>query len=200
LIEIGKAQGLTLEGALAFVEDKLVQKRGQNDPVFSAKLLINAISDDADLHRWGVKRHRCSSFFNQPRNRSEPPFTVVELRAHLSDRAETLRTISGCQEIVAELDLLAADSESRLHDLETLEQRLTALENRIVAVVLEQKTEADLTQMRREVASKLEPYRRKMTAQQWGMLEQQYCEQWLFESNGIPRLSLFYLNITRAAA
>jgi biotin operon repressor len=200
LIEAGRAQGLTVEGVLAFVEDKLVQKRDQNDPVFSAKLLINAISDDTDLHRWGVKRHRCSSFFNQPRNRSEPPFTVAELRAHLSDRAETLRTISGCQEIAAELDLLATDSESHLHDLESLEQRLTTFEDRIVAVALAQMAEADLRQMRGEVASKLEPYRRKMTTQQSGMLERQYREQWLFESNGIPRLSLFYLDIARVAA
>jgi len=200
LIEAGRAQGLTVEGVLAFVEDKLVQKRDQNDPVFSAKLLINAISDDADLHRWGVKRHRCSSFFNQPSNRSEPPFTVAELRTHLSDRAETLRTISGCQEIAAELDLLATDSESHLHDLEALEQHLTTFEDRVVAVALAQMAEADLRQMRREVASKLEPYRKKMTTQQWGMLERQYREQWLFESNGIPRLSLFYLDITRVAA
>jgi len=65
LIEAGRAKGLALDGLLGFVEDKLIQKRDQNDPVFSAKLLINAISDDADLHRWGVKRHRVVPFSNK---------------------------------------------------------------------------------------------------------------------------------------
>jgi hypothetical protein len=84
LIESGRAQGLALDGVFAFVEDKLIEKRNQNDPVFSAKLLINAITDGADLHRSVVKRHRHSSFFNHPPKRSEPPFSAADLRAHLS--------------------------------------------------------------------------------------------------------------------
>jgi hypothetical protein len=200
LIESGRSQGLALDGVFAFVEDKLIEKRDRNDPVFSAKLLINALSDSADLHRWAVKRHRHSSFFNHPPKRTEPPFTAAELRAHLSDGAQKLRTVSGCEEIAAELDLLAADSEARLDDLEVLEQNLTSLEKNIVGIAIAQKSEEELMRIRRDVASQLEPYRGRMTADQLATLEIQCCRRRLFESDGLPRLSLFYLHPSRVAA
>jgi hypothetical protein len=88
LIEAGRGQTLTLEGIFGFVAEKLKQKRDQNEPVFSAKLLIKAISDEADLHHFAVKRQGCSSFFEQRSTRCTAPFSVAELRDYLSAGAQ----------------------------------------------------------------------------------------------------------------
>lgn len=39
-----------------------------------------------------------------------------------------------------------------------------------------------------------------LNQEQLAMLERQYRERWLFESNGLSRLSLFYLRDTELAA
>jgi len=201
LIEGGSAQGLKLEGVFAFVEEKLKQKRDQNDPVFSAKLLIKAISDGADLHHWAVKRQRCSSFFEQRSACASAPFTGSELRDYLSAGAQQLRQITGYAAIVAQLDLLAVDAEAQYSDLEALEQRLRQLEADMIAIARSHQTEADGMQARQELDRDLGPYRGKMTKEQIAMLERQFLERKLIESFYLPRLSLFYLRgPSRAAA
>ena len=53
--------------------------------------------------------------------------------------------------------------------------------------------EDELLAARRELDLQLRPYRGRMTADQLAMLERQYLDRRLFESAGLPRLSLFYL-------
>jgi hypothetical protein len=61
------------------------------------------------------------------------------------------------------------------------------------AIARARQSDEDLFQARRELDSQLRPYRGKMTAEQLSMLERQYLARRLFESAGLPRLSLFYL-------
>ena len=53
---------------------------------------------------------------------------------------------------------------------------------------------AVLLEIRREMDLALAPYRRKMSAEQLAQMERQYVQKRLFESYGVPRLSLFYLS------
>ena len=78
-------------------------------------------------------------------------------------------------------------------DLEQLEQRLTALEEKLIATVKSVQTDEDLFTARRELDAQLRPYRGKMTAEQLAMLERQYLERRLLDKAGLPRLSLFYM-------
>ena len=91
------------------------------------------------------------------------------------------------------MDRLASDAPSLYHDLEDLERRLTALEDKMIALVRSRQTDEQLLEARRQLDLQLRPYRGKMTAPQLAMLEKQYLERLLFESAGLPRLSLFYL-------
>ena len=76
----------------------------------------------------------------------------------------------------------------------TLEQRLTVLEEKMIAAARSrQRTEESLLASRRELDRQLRPYRGKMTADQLSMLEKQYLERSLLEKAGLPRLSLFYM-------
>ena len=93
----------------------------------------------------------------------------------------------------ASFRVFAGEALERLHNLEELEQRLTALEDKLLAIVRAEQTDEDLFQARKELDSYLRPYRGKMTADQLTMLERQFLDRHLFEKTGLPRLSLFYL-------
>jgi hypothetical protein len=127
------------------------------------------------------------------RKESAAPFSLDELKSFLAANAEKLRTLAGYEEIAAALNRLASDAGELYRDLEQMEQRLTALEDKMAAIARARQSEEDLFQARRELDSQLRPYRGKMTADQISMLERQYLSRRLFEAAGLPRLSLFYL-------
>jgi len=96
-------------------------------------------------------------------------------------------------EAAATLESLAADAGQQLHQLEDLERRLTALEDKIVAILRAAQTDEDLYAIRESLDRELSPYRGKMTAEQLSMLERRYLDTAALERGKIPRLSLFYL-------
>jgi hypothetical protein len=133
-------------------------------------------------------------------------FTREEIAAFLQRTREKLQRAAEKQtganpQISAKLcetqsrinDLLPVlDSPARL-DLEDLERRLTVLEEKLYACLMEQASEEILLGIRREMDRALAPYRRKMTAEQLTQLERRYLQKRLLESYDVPRLSLFYL-------
>ena len=74
-----------------------------------------------------------------------------------------------------------------------MEQRLAALEEKMIAIARTRQNEEDLFRARRELELQLRSYRSKMSAEQISMLEKQYLERQLLDSIGLPRLSLFYM-------
>jgi hypothetical protein len=128
-----------------------------------------------------------------PRARREtpPPFPLEDMRAYLEANATALR--EPYPEIAATLSRLAAEAETHYQDLEGLEQRLTVLEEKMIAAARARQSDDDLLQARRELDAQLRPYRGKMTADQLSMLERQYLERSLLEKSRLPRLSLFYM-------
>jgi len=129
----------------------------------------------------------------QPKVRKEtaPPFPMEELRAWLESNAALLPPEYG--ETAASLRKLAAEVEQHYSDLEALEQRLTVLEEKMLAAARTRLSEEEMLESRRALDSQLRPYRGKMTAEQLTMLEKQYHERHLLEKAGLPRLSLFYM-------
>ena len=100
---------------------------------------------------------------------------------------------SGYEEIAASLRKLAAGVEGHYGNLEDLEQRLTVLEEKMIAAARTRQTEEQMLASRQELDRQLRPYRGKMTADQLAMLEKQYLERSLLEKSALPRLSLFYM-------
>ena len=89
--------------------------------------------------------------------------------------------------------LAAAGEAGELPDLESVEQRLTVLEERLIAAVTQQLDEDKMLAARQEMDRALAPYRSKMAAGQLSLLEKQFLQRKCFEAAGLPRLSLFYL-------
>jgi hypothetical protein len=123
------------------------------------------------------------------------PFQLDELRGFLGKCAAELssRGDPAYSEIASTLGQLSNEAEAYYQDLEELERRLTALEDKMVAIARSRRSEEDLVAARRALDAELRPYRGKMTAPQLAMLEQQYLDRRLLESACLPRLSLFYL-------
>jgi hypothetical protein len=130
----------------------------------------------------------------------------VELKGYLERNAARLRAAAEKHRvahaaIASRLDETAkrldeavplVDSPAAL-DLEDLERRLAILEEKLTAALSADADEESLLVIRREMDSSLAPYRRKMSAEQLAQLERQYTQKRLFETFGVPRLSLFYL-------
>jgi hypothetical protein len=121
---------------------------------------------------------------------ASPPFPLDDVRAFLARNAEALRK-AGLEETAASLEAL--DVDALFTDLEQLEQRLTAIEEKMIARLRASASEEQLFEARRELDRELKPYRSKMTAEQLAMLEKKFLERRLLESAALPRLSLFYL-------
>jgi hypothetical protein len=125
------------------------------------------------------------------RNPTPAPFPLDDLRAYLEANAAALPP--DYADIAASLRKLAAEVEQHYHDLEALEQRLTVLEEKMIAAARARQTDDALLESRQELDRQLRPYRGKMTADQLSMLEKQYLERNLLEKSKLPRLSLFYM-------
>ncbi len=135
------------------------------------------------------------------------PFPAEEVQAFIHrnadavERATSIARERGQEALAEDLAAVAADlrgigqreAETPSTDLEELESRFTALEEKLAASLTRAATVDVLAQLRREIERGLSPSRRKMTAAQIESLERQFLKKRLFEHYQLPRLSLFYL-------
>jgi hypothetical protein len=133
------------------------------------------------------------------------PFEAGEITSYLRRNSAALEEAAQQareqgQSVLAE-DLAAVtagvqqgiESVSAEGDLEAVERRMTALEEKLTASLQRAANVELLTSLRADVERGLAPYRRKMSAAQVESLERQLLKKRLFEHYGVPRLSLFYL-------
>jgi hypothetical protein len=138
-------------------------------------------------------------------NRAEMPASAgleaEEIGKFLRQNAEKLRRLRAGEsvQLVAEecaatlTDLASTLSDTKLLRLEELEQRLTVLEEKLLAALTVAATENELFELRVEADREIAPYRSKMPGAQIQQLQKQFIHKRLFEKAKIPRLSLFYL-------
>jgi hypothetical protein len=189
LIETWKDGGIPLEAVLrgietAFQKWRAQKKRGRM--VNSLTYCVQAVIEEAE---------RMAG--NEPATGAAvpAPFTLEELSEHLERTADLVRAavIDELAGVVASLEESLRDVAAHYRDLESLEQRLSGLEDKMIAVARTRQSEAELAAMRAELDGQLRPYRGKMTAPQLAMLEKQYLDRAVLEHSKLPRLSLFYL-------
>lgn len=188
LVESWKNSGVPLEAALRGIDAAFGKWRGRK--VKTQK--INSLAFCAQAVLTEAQQTAGPAAVESP---AASPYTAAELQAFLSANAEALRKTGGeaYLEIANALDRLSEKIEEYVRDLEGLEQRLTVLEEKMLAVGRAAQPEDQLLRARQELESELRPYRSKMSAAQLAMLERQYLERRLLESRGLPRLSLFYM-------
>jgi hypothetical protein len=187
LIESWKNAGVPLNAVLRGIDaafEKWRARKSKTQMVNSLAFCAQAVLTEAQI--------MAGAGDAAPRKAAAPPFPLEDLRGYLAANAEAVAR-AGFTEIAATLQTLAAETELHYQNLEQLEQRLTALEDKLIATARSTQTDDDLFTARRELDAQLKPYRGKMTADQLAMLERQYLERRLLSESGVPRLSLFYM-------
>ena len=190
LIESWKNAGVPLEAVLRGIDLAFEKWRGRksktqkvNSLAFCAQAVLTEAQQMAGTVPPSADRNATS------------PYSPDELRSYLRGNAEMLRkTDDAAYAAIAEaLDRLSEGMDEYAHDLEPLEQRLTVLEEKMLATARASQTEEELLKARQELDAELRPYRSKMSAGQLALLEKQYLERRLIDGQKLPRLSLFYL-------
>jgi hypothetical protein len=185
LIETWKNGGVPLEAVLRGIDTAFAKWRNR-------KVKTQMVNSLAFCAQAVLSEAQAMAGAAQPsRGKAPAPFSIEELRSYLLGNAAALQREHG--EIALALERLAGGMEQHYEDLEGLEQRLTVLEEKLIAELRARQTEEQLLEARRELDRQLRPYRGKMTADQLAMLEKQYLERNLLERAGLPRLSLFYM-------
>jgi hypothetical protein len=144
------------------------------------------------------------------------PLAGEEISAYLLKNAEILEQLSssGCgapvrsaatrenvlpasaiyaaQQAARSLRELAANTESS-RDCESLERRLTLMEERLFSSLLAAHSDDDILDLRSQADREMAPYRSKMPGPQIEQLQKQFVHKRLLERYRLPRLSLFYM-------
>ena len=186
LIEAWRTAGIPLEAVLrgidqAFEKWRARPPRARLHMVNSLAYCAQAIATEAQAIANGISTKAAVA---------APPFSLEDVKAHVVRNAAQLRK-AGFEDLAASLDAL--DLDALYGDLEHLEQRLTVIEEKMIARLRSAASDEALLEARRSLDQQLRPYRGKMSADQLTMLEKQFLERKLLETAGLPRLSLFYL-------
>lgn len=133
------------------------------------------------------------------------PFAREELKAYFMKNqmqivAAAEKIASTLPQLALQLREIAGALEQRMGlldapcalDLEDLERRMTALDEKLQAGLTSHVNDELLVKIRREMDAQLAAYRRKMKAEQLALVEKQYMQKRLLEHFGLPRLSLYY--------
>lgn len=115
-----------------------------------------------------------------------------ETAAAIESATSTMASRNAVEPIATRLRELASDTTS--HRLEELERTLSALEEKLFALLLTQAEEDLLVSFKAEAARSLATYRSRMSAVQLRQIEQQFVHKRLLEHYKLPRLSLFYMS------
>ena len=189
LVETWKNAGVPLTAVLRGIDVAFEKWRGKKNRV----QMVNSVAYCAQAV---LAEAQVMAGVAQPagaRKEQAAPFSLEDLEGYLQSNVAEIRKQTGYEEIAAAVEQLAAEAATMYGDLEDLERRLTALEDKMIAIARTRQTDQQLLRARRELDLQLRPYRGKMTAEQLTMLEKQYLERQLLELAALPRLSLFYL-------
>lgn len=198
LIETWKQAGIPLEAVLKGIDRafekwraKKTKTRMVNSLAYCAQEVLTAAREMQDPAS------------DEPSRKSELPFRNEELAESFRKNAQLVRGAAArspapsqatYSQVADSLAQMAEAAESgQIDELESIEQRLTVLEEKMIAGAMQTASEEELLQARTAMQRQLAPYRRKMSAEQLALLEKQYLQRQVLEAASLPRLSLFYL-------
>jgi len=187
LIEAWKSAGIPLEAVLRGIDQAFEKWRSR--PPRARLHMVNSLAYCAQAIAAEVQA-MVDGGPAKPAG-AAAPFALEDVRAYVARNATALRK-AGLEELAASLEALPL--ETLYSDLEQLEQRLTALEEKMIARLRADASDEALFEARRTLDRELKPYRGKMSTEQLAMIEKQFLERKLLENNSLPRLSLFYLH------
>jgi hypothetical protein len=205
IMESWQQAGVPLEAALKGIDrafESHSRSRRGGKPMKSLAYCTDAVLEVAEEAREAAVGGQGTTKSKE----KEEPFSREALRTHFGKNRTRIEEKSASlaakqpalaarlREVAQSLRLCSAilDSPGAL-DLEDLERRLTVLDEKLHAALLQHAAEELLLRLRREMDGQLALYRGKMRAEQIALVQRQYLHKRLLEEFGLPRLSLFYL-------
>ncbi|MBI4893484.1 MAG: hypothetical protein HY821_22880 [Acidobacteria bacterium] len=188
LIETWKNAGVPLEAVLKGIDEAFEKWRSRKQKTQT----INGLGYCAQAVMQTAER-MAQNLPAEGAKEVEPPFPLESVRAHLEKARKALEAAGGYEEIAAGVGELLAKVEEHYGDLQDLDLRLTALEDKMAALARTRLSDEALLRMRKELEFQLRPYRAKMSADQLSRLEKSFLDRKVYEESGLPRLSLFYI-------
>ena len=192
LIETWKQADVPLEAVLRGI-DRAFEKWHKRKRKFK---IINSLAY-CSQEVLDAAREMTEGRVEEKRETANAGFEPARLADFFEDNAKAVREAGSTETMTSVADSLsklaeAARAES-MDELEVVEQRLTVLEDKLVAAAQQSLSEEQLLEIRQEMGRQLAPYRSKMTAEQLDRLQRQFVQQASLERAKLPRLSLFYL-------
>ena len=205
IMEAWQKAGVPLEAVLKGIdrafESYQRSRRGAGRPLKSLAYCSDAVLEATE------EANEASTGSNSASHVRAEPFGREELQEYLDRNltavqkaASSIGSSDGTlvhrlQEITTSLEACKTLSQSPGPlDLEDLERRLTVLDDKMHAALLNAASEELMLRIRREMDGQLAAYRRKMRAEQIALVERQYLQKRLLEEFHLPRFSLFYLS------
>ncbi|HEX4999719.1 MAG TPA: hypothetical protein VFY29_15960 [Terriglobia bacterium] len=181
VIEVWKEQGIPLETVLKGMDRAFSKARRKvNSLAYCVGPVAEVVEEEKETR---VERPETAEISSEESRRY-----LNEIAARVAATAERFSEFQSRINAVAD-SVRAVDAS----DFRQAELALTALEERLIAILKIACDEQALFAVQREVDAALTPFRSTMTTPQLATLEQQLLRRTLLEAHDIPRLSLFYL-------
>src|SRR5262245_30125517 len=183
LVETWKDQGIPLDCVLKGIDRAFSRpsaKRKYGSLAYCAKAIADVCDEQKDLR---VEKPVL------------PEVTADEISGFLEKLiSAVLRLNIVFPEVTPKFESIAQGiRELNIANLREAEQTLSALEEKLIALLKVACADSLLIEIRRDVDAELNPFRTRMTTEQLTMLEQQMWRRKLMECFDLSRLSLFYL-------
>jgi hypothetical protein len=183
LIENWKEQGIPLDVVLKGIDrtfERSKSKEKIGSLAYCAKAVAQVCEESKDLR---VEKPEM------------PDISSDQVAAYIEKLASGVEGLNRVfPEFGSRISPIAASIRSlSLSNLRDAEQHLSALEEKIIALIKVASDEALLMEVKRGVDADLAPFRSTMTVEQLTMLDQQLWRRKLMDRFDVPRLSLFYL-------
>lgn len=206
LIAAWQEAGFPLQAVLSgidatFEKYRARQAKGRarriNGLAYCAQEVLRAVED---MHEAATGANR-----KQPATAQESGFETARIADYLRGAAEGVLAASSPVElqpvvrgVADKLRELAKEAETdhatgQSLSLESLEQKLLALEDQLFAGLQTFSSPETMVALREQSTRELAPYRSRLQTAQIRQIEQQFMRRRLFEEAEIPRLSLFYM-------
>ncbi len=204
LIETWREGGLPLEAVLRGIDDAFDRHDAKKLRAGGRARKVNGLAWCSQAVMEAVEKSQeaaIGSLAPGAVEAAESGFEVPRVQRHLEAVAAQIEgaKLPGIAaevgvECAGRLRDLAAGLEASAGSLEELDRTLTVLEEKIFGALQMGAPEDELVRLREQAARELAPYRGKMQAVQIKQVQQQFLQKRLFESYGLPRLSLFYMS------
>lgn len=189
LIESWKAAGVPLEAVLKGIDEAFEKWRARPKRTH----LVNSLAYCTQAVMEQAQRAADNAPADKDAADAASPFPREAVLLHLTNAAQRLSALDGYEELAASVRQMAGNLDEHFHDLQQLDQRLAALEDKMAALARTRLSDEELFRMRRELELQLRPYRGKMSTEQIARLEKAFLDRAVYDRFSLPRLSLFFI-------